>query len=187
MKNFVKENFVLMAGLALPLLLTLVFIASAGMKPPLKEPPIYPVIYATYYHTGFYGFNVTDKGELEFTFTPPEKGGYCCDAPPRVYVYNPVTKTEEEIKLPSFDNGKKFKQIIPYPKKLSGQAQSPDGWRLEYDYEYNEGNLMTYMFGGGARYGSRNVLKKDYYRVPVSDRRYENGRFIAWVLPEDQQ
>jgi hypothetical protein len=186
MKSFLRENFVLIAGLALPIILTLMFITAANLKQPLKNPPAYPLIYAThYYNTSFYGFNVTDKGELEFTFTPPKDD--IRYAPPRVYTYNPVTKIEEEIKLPSFENDKKFKQIIPYPKKLSGNAESPDGWRFEYDYEYSEGNLMTYMFGGGSRYGSRNVLKKDYHRVPVSDRRHENGHFIAWVLPENQQ
>ena len=187
MKAFLKENFVLIAGLALPLVLTVIFFAAANYKTPLKNPPATPVIYATNYYENTYFFDVTDKGELKFTYTPPDtaRGEYCCPALPRLYKYDPATEKEDEIRLPDFDKDKKFKGIIADTGKLSETTESPDGWRFEYDYDYSEGNVMTFMFGGGSRYGSRNVLIKDHYRVPVSPRRYETGKFIAWVLPAE--
>ncbi len=188
MKAFLKENFVLIAGLALPLVLTAIFFAAAHMKAPLKNPPITPVIYAVNnYYENTYKFDVTEKGELELTYTPPNtaRGEHCCPAMPGLYKYDPLQNKEDELKLPEFDLDKKFKGVIPDTGKLSDATISPDGWHFDYDYSYNEGNIMTFMFGGGSRYGSRNVLIKDHYRVPVSPRRYETGKFIAWVLPAE--
>lgn len=186
MKSFFKENFVLISGLALPLVLTLVFIGATHLKTPLKDPPKTPVIYAINYYEAIYDIHVTKDGKLELVYTPPDtsRGEYCCPNPPTLYVYTPSTQKEDKIPLPEFEKDKKFKGIIPHPNKLSAETTSPDGWRFEYDYNYNEGNLITIMFGGGSRYGAQNVLKKDTFRVPVSPRKYESGRFIGWSLPE---
>lgn len=188
MKKFLKDNMVLVAGIALPLLLTLVFFAATQMDKIDAEPPRYSVLFATDYYQNSnanpYRLLVEDD-QLRFVYTPPEdKDGHYTRAKPRLYVYDPVADSSREIALPNIeDREKKVDVVIDNirAEKFSSLKESPDGFVFEYDYRGN-GNLMTEIFGGSYRSRRQHVLRKDGYsvRVPSADR--YNSQFIGWIV-----
>lgn len=188
MKSFLKENMVLVAGIALPLLLTLFFFAATQMDKINAEPPRYSFIFATNYYENSraypYRFIVEDD-QLRFVYSPPEdKDVYYNRTKPRLYVYDPVAQTSREIALPNIEDREEKVEVALEDiraGKLSSLKKSPDGFVFEYDYR-GGGNLMTEIFGGGYRSRSQLVLRKDGYsvRVPNADR--YNSQFIGWIV-----
>ncbi|MCB1580378.1 MAG: hypothetical protein H6859_05095 [Rhodospirillales bacterium] len=188
MKAFLKENMVLAAGIALPLLLALIFFGATQMGKATIDPPRYSVIFAAdYYHNNNnYPYNlVIEKDQLRFVYIPPEeKDSYHNWQKPRLFVYNPVKNESHEVALPNIkDKKKKIDEVIEdiHAQKLSSLKESPDGFVFDHDYR-GGGNLMTELFGGGYRSRSRHVLRKASYSVPVPKSERYNSEFIGWII-----
>lgn len=135
MKAFLKENMVLAAGIALPLLLALIFFGATQMGKATIDPPRYSVIFAAdYYHNNNnYPYNlVIEKDQLRFVYIPPEeKDSYHNWQKPRLFVYNPVKNESHEVALPNIkDKKKKIDEVIEdiHAQKLSSLKESPDGF-----------------------------------------------------------
>lgn len=194
MKAFIKDHFVLIAGISLPLVLSLVFFISARVDIQNFPPPQYSfVIASNNYNTHNpkypYKFKIDSDGVLNFHYHPPADGERSW-AEPRLYVFNPGTQTMKEIALPDYNPDKKSKQAIPdlKNKKLDRSQKSPDGY--QFISEYRRGNLMTELFGGGYNHRYRNMLEKDGYKYkldihPAQNLRltYDNS-FIGWIVEE---
>ena len=181
MKNFLKDNAVLVAGIALPLLLALVFFIATQISAGSGEPPQTSVVFTTgYYDTNTgYGFEVKD-GELIFRFSKPDNNYNM--GKPRLYIYEPLKKAVREIELPSIDNTKKYSSaVVKGIGKLNTLEKSPDGFVFEMGSRGGGSNLMTEMFGGGSRYRNQCIMRKDAYRHVLPDVSDYYCRFIGWV------
>ncbi|MCB9983379.1 MAG: hypothetical protein H6861_06880 [Rhodospirillales bacterium] len=188
MKAFFKENLVLAAGIALPLLLTLIFFGATQMGKIAVDPPAHSVIFATNYYenNNAYPYRIVVKGdEVRFTYYPPdEKDSYHNWQKPRLFVYDPTKDASREIALPVVDNPKKkIDQTIEglNARKLSDLKESPDGYSFDYDYR-GGGNLMTELFGGGYHSRSHHVLRKGSYRIVIPKSERYNSQFIGWIV-----
>ncbi|MCB1721919.1 MAG: hypothetical protein KDI11_09210 [Alphaproteobacteria bacterium] len=192
MKAFLKENLVLAAGIALPLLLTLIFFGATQMGKATTEPPLYSVIFATNYYenNNNYPYRIVVKNdEVRFAYYPPEeKDTYRNWQKPRLFVYNPVKNMSHEIELPAIDDPKKKidRRVDGISaQRLSSLKESPDGFVFDYDY-HGGGNLMTELFGGGYYSRSRYALRKGSYSVPVPKSERYNSEFIGWIIDEHE-
>lgn len=188
MKSFLKENMVLVTGIALPLLLTLLFFAAMQMDRINAEPPRYSVIFATNYYdnSSAYPYRLwVEDDQLRFVYAPPaDKDSYYTRNKPRLYVYDPVANTRREIALPNIDDrNERFEEVVDDigARKLSSLKESPDGFVFVYNYR-GHGNLMTEIFGGGYRSRTQNLLRKDGYSVRIPNADGDNTRFVGWIV-----
>jgi len=182
MKNFFKENAVLVAGIALPLMLALVFFMATRVSEGSGEPPTTAVVFTTgYYDSNVgYGFDVKDN-KLVFRFNKPDYNSHM--QKPRLYIYEPSKKAVREIELPDIDNTKKSASApVPGVGKLNTLEKSPDGFVFEQGSSGGGSNLMTELFGGGSRYRNQCIMRKDVYRHVLPDVSDYSCRFIGWVV-----
>ncbi len=194
MGSFIKENLVLITGIALPLLLTLVFFAATLFDKVIVDPPRHSVIFATNYsyHNNSnapYRLHVKDNA-VHFTYIPPKENEYRNWQKPRLFVFDPIIDNTREIELPIIEDPEvKITQIINDFKgrNINTLQTSPDGYRFEYEYRRN-GNLMTELFGGGSRSRSHYALRKNGNKVKIHSATgyYYNAKFIAWIINDKE-
>ena len=192
MKVFFRENIVLIAGVALPFLLTLVFFAATQIDKVSTNPPRYRVIFATNYygHNADYPYKLIVKNHrLHFLYSPPKKESVARNWQiPRLFVYDPVRDISREIEIPAIDNEDEKKDaILPElsASKVTVRQESPDGYVFEYEYR-GHGNLMTGIFGSGFRSRAHFVLRKGSHTVNVPKSIRYNSQFIGWILDEQE-
>ena len=190
MKAFLKENMVLFAGIALPLLLTLIFFGATQISKVSVKPPQHSVLFATNYYNNndSYPYRLVIKdNQVRFLYFPAtDKKAYHNWHKPRLFVFDPIQNASREIELPSIENPKnKLDQAVSglVGRNLSSLAESPDGFVFEYNYR-GGGNLMTEIFGGGYHSRSRHVLRKGSYRVTIPKSERYNSQFIGWIIDE---
>lgn len=190
--KFLKENWVLCVGFSLPLLLTLLFFMSTQIALSSIDPPRYSVVF---YEDLSYGrtddpYRLVVKGhQLYFQYFPlTEENNYRKWTKPRLFIYNPVTDTKQEIELPSVDDPlikvDELVQGLP-AKKLTTLEQSPDGYIFDTKYR-GDGNLMTYMFGGYRRSYRAVFLINDSYSVKIPNVNRNRARFVGWLTDEEE-
>ncbi|MBK9585254.1 MAG: hypothetical protein IPO55_05015 [Alphaproteobacteria bacterium] len=97
MKGFLKEHFVLIIGISLPLILSLVFFASANFRFETIPPPQYPVVFAQdfYYRNNPeypYKLAVNEEKTLELRYTPSSAENAANWQVPQIYLYDPKQK-----------------------------------------------------------------------------------------------
>lgn len=193
MKSFFKDNAVFVAGITLPLLLALIFFASAQISTIGRVPPKTKVVFGSDYsdtnqRQGIYDFRITDSGMI-YEFTPPadkDNQNFIRSYPrPRLYIYDPVENSTEEISLPDYDTKKPFKIELEQFKgvKISTQERSPDGFLFEKQTYRTDINLMTALFGGGASHRNGQCsLQKENVRKEIPQTRRNNCNLIGWII-----
>lgn len=195
--SFLKENAVLVAGVALPLMLVILFTFARVLPAKAVADPQYRAVYAVqaYYYGGYnYSYKIKDDGKLEVTLNAPPR-----NAPPyndsdiptnaqkaKLYLFDGAkNKTEEiELDLPKLDKNSKS-AVVPVPRfdtltLASGDA--PDGYKFQ-DERYSNSSLLTELF----TYRSRRTppsLVKDGRQIPLENKAYGNFTFIGWVTKE---
>ena len=195
MKAFLKENSILLAGISLPLLLTLIFFISTQMTRLSVEAPQYSLVYATDYMTynnrNLYWFKVKDH-KLHFVYTPPkDDNNNMSRNMPRLFLYTPQTGENREISVPDIeDRDHDMDVIVPELANISfdNKMTSPDGYIFEKDRDGN-GNLMTALFGGGYDSRNRYVLTSKGRKeiIPASNTKPYSycTEFIGWVEKDE--
>ena len=188
MKAFFKDNFVLFAGISLPLLLTLIFFMATQIDKAHIDPPRYSVVFATDYNPTYshYPYRILlENNVIRFRYYPPgEKDTFRHYHKPRLFIFNPLTNNTREIELPNIDDPQsKMDQPVKGItfKTLSSLKDSPDGFVFEYASRRNS-NLMTEIFGGGYRSHSHHVLRKGSYKLAIPKSERYNSQFIAWII-----
>lgn len=191
MKQFFKENFVLVLGVSLPVLLIIVFMIAQSMTK-LVDPPRYKAVFAiqnNYNSHTYYSFKVDKDGKLTVTYKEPKdhpnRANYAYTS--RLYVFDPVKDHTREIELtPPDDLEEGQTQVIDVPDvstlRLNPSREAPDGYIFEEYYSRN-GNLFTEIFGYNHR-RARYALSKNSRHVPIKDTRYYYGHhdFIGWII-----
>lgn len=104
--QFLKDNGLMLAGLALPALVALIFFASTQIARSGIAPPEYSVLFAVdaWPDGDPYDFVVADGG-LALRYTPPDESNprnrKCWKTrKPRLLLFDPQDKSVQEIALP---------------------------------------------------------------------------------------
>ena len=207
-KNFFKDNFVLIIGLALPVLLMFGFMIVSSLPNALGEPPKYDLIFSTSDGTDASTTPVSVKltvdkdGVLkaQYTKTPvnPNNGGASTyyNTWKKLYVYDAAAQKVKELPFPYPADMDKMtgttEEVVEATKgyKLDTHLESPDGFTLSYD-GYSRSGFMGELFIGG-HYSSEIRLRKGNSSFPLTptDSRspfyYGSAEFIGWATGKNQ-
>lgn len=186
MKNFFKENFVLTMGIALPLVLIVLFYLAGQVSRQVVEDPQYDALFAVDYHDSASGnpYSISvDNNKLVVKFRPvsEEDRHY---AKPRLFLFDHET---QQAKLIDVDFDATAEGIVTDPdlaalnqNKIDPNPVSPDGYTFEYNH--SSGSFFNELFGGPG-YRHYYILGKGPRRIPVQGSEpYWSAHFIGWVV-----
>ncbi len=187
MKNFFKENYALVAGIALPLALIAVFFLAGKASVMSVPAPQYDAVFATDYrpNQSNYPYRIgIDEGKLNIRFLLPKTGNVPRYArEPTIYVFDHKSLYAKKIDI-DFQNVVDGKVKDPEldalnRRKINPDPISPDGYRFERNSR-RSGGLFAGLFGRGHR--SFHVLRKGTRAVSVvGSKRFYSSHFIGWV------
>ena len=189
MKNFVKENLVLVIGLALPVLLIILFFVATVIPKSMGTPPQYEMLFTTtkydYQNKPEYviDFNVKNQ-QLMLNLKKNDEKNYN-NATKILMAYDGKTETVREIKIDASKLTEGNEVLLEETKKLSIDTAviSPDGYMLEGP-NYGGNGLVGGLFGGGYRNTGYRLKKGGVgYKVPnmQPDYYYSQLQFIGWI------
>ncbi len=189
-----KKNLPLIVGIAVPAVFVII-LALVIYIPSLYVNPQYNFLYSSENNYYSYPYNLGYKnyykvgkdGKIALEPTPYpgygivknlpvpadlEKYSYKGDAPP-LYLYNIINGSSKEISL---EDAQKY-SLDPGPT-------SPDGYNINYDYNY--GGIFDLMGGGGNNSGyyiSKGTGKKklNIFNSTQNGGYYMNFNFIGWI------
>lgn len=200
-KNFIKENFALIIGLTLPVLLMFGFMIAANLPQAAADPPKYDLVFAvTEYPNVSGGIPVAVRlvvkdGVLKADYTrnvPATPNSYPYNSWKKLYLYEAKTQKVKELTFGYPSDMDKIEgtreDTVDATKnlKLDTTLQSPDGYELTTDGYDHYGFFNEIFWGGG--YTNQPVLKKGNARVKLAtgDGRtsfsYTNPEFVGWVV-----
>jgi hypothetical protein len=195
MKEFLKDNIALVAAIALPLLLAVIFglstlLVSANVEDPKND--FLVVTNYDAYNTGYQFEIINDKLTVSFKEAQKDSQGNLMPytGSPRFWRVHVPEMTVEEITLRN-PNGNKSTASIDIPGAtditVRNISPGPDGYEFINSYNGGGGNLMTEMFSGRS-YNDRMTMaiaKSGRYvavKIPGTDYYAYNTRFIGWVV-----
>lgn len=195
-RNFIKNNFVLITGLALPVLLMFGFMIASGLPNAVTDPPKYDLVFTTSSGSGnnlpiALKLTVGQDGILRAQYTRNPKENYNYNSWKKLYIYEARTQKVRELPLPYPADMDKIsgttEEVVEATKdfKLETTLESPDGYSLSYD-GYSRSGLVGELFIGGSynseprlRKGSSSVkLISDNSRTPFY---YGGVELVGWV------
>lgn len=187
MKKFFKENFVLVVGVSLPLVLIALFFLAGQVSRQAVEDPQYDAVFAVDYHDNVSGnpYRISvDNGDIVVKFRPStdEDRHY---AKPRLFVFDHKTR---QSRLIDIDYESANEGIVTDPDlaalnthKIDPNPASPDGYKFEYNY-HSSGGLFGEIFGS-YRDRSYYALRNGPRAVPVEGPEpFYQAHFIGWVI-----
>ena len=190
MKNWIKENLVLVIGLTLPLLLIVLFFVATVIPKMTGTPPQYEVLFSVQDYTGqnkqdyIVDFKVKDKQLMIKTKKADDKN-YSYNSK-KLMAYDAKTEVMREITIDDskFSDGAEILLEETKNMTIDTAMQAPDGYMLE-NQGYSGTGLFGGIFGGGYRnHGYR--LKKDNvgYKINMQQNNYyyDQLSFIGWVI-----
>lgn len=184
MKQVLKENMVLVAGIALPLILCVLFFMAQKISVMGIAPPQTAVVFSDQpINTKIWSFDVRE-GTLHLLYSPEGNVDYW--NPPTLYVFDPKSGNVTPHKIPTSVDKKKSAEIVLdglKDIKISTESVSPDGYVFFGSYYSRGGGLMTEMFSGGYnRYNPALKNKGMVVRIPTDQNVY-SATFVGWVTP----
>ena len=189
MKNFIKENLVLVIGLALPVLLIALFFVATVIPKSMGKPPQYEMLFTTtkydYQNKPEYviDFNVKNQQLMANSKKNDEKNYN--NATKILMAYDGKTETVREIRIDASKLTEGNEVLLEETKNLSVDTAviSPDGYTLEGP-NYGGNGLVGGLFGGGYRNTGYRLKKGGVgYKVPnmQPDYYYSQLQFIGWI------
>ncbi|MBP9763758.1 MAG: hypothetical protein KBD03_00390 [Gammaproteobacteria bacterium] len=191
-KRALKENLILIVGIALPILLVIVFYLAAVLPKMLVKSPKIDLLYltTTYPHDGI-NTEVID-GTLKIWISPEVQKGSL--PMPRLFRFNAKTLTSTEIPInlstaPGIVMTKKREALnIPEIKdlKLDTQEIAPDGYKAEISSP-NAGGVANLFLLNTKR---TLLISKNGKVINVSDEKNRDGyksiKFLGWIRTQSQ-
>lgn len=197
--RFIKENFVLVVGLALPVLLMIAFMIFATLPQKLSDPPGYDLVFSTSdFNTASSNLPVSVNfvvrdGKLKAQFVADDSPGSSGHLWRNLYVYEAGTGKVRQL---PFGYPHDMESITGMREALVESTQdlmldttpvAPDGYQLSYD-GYSRSGLFNSLFWGGGysneprlRKGGSSVrLAADYSNTAFQ---YGDVQFLGWVTP----
>ncbi len=192
MKNFIKENLVLVVGLTLPILLILLFFVATVIPKSMGVPPQYEMLFTTvkyeYQNQPDYvlDFMVKNKQLMVKAKKNNEKDRNYNSK--KLMAYDGKTETVREISLDVAKIGEAAinSEIVLEETKnmtIDTAAVSPDRYVLEGP-NYGGSGLLGGLFGGGYRNSGYRLKKGSIgYKVPNAqqDYYYNQVQFVGWI------
>ena len=193
MKNFIKENLVLVIGLSLPILLIVIFFLATVVPKSYGTPPQYEVLFTTlkyeYENSPVYlvDFKVVNHQLVAKVKKNDDKGRNYNSK--KLMAYNPKTEMVREITidLAKAAESNMDEVVLAETKdlKIDASVTSPDGYQLEGS-RYSNSGLVGGLFGGG-NHNSGYRLKKGAvaYKIEPTqpDYYYSDYKFVGWIIP----
>jgi hypothetical protein len=191
MKNWLKENLVLAIGLALPVLLIVLFFVASVLPKSMSTPPQYELLFST----SKYEYQHKPNFHLEFTVKNnqlmvkaskfEDKNNYNVYSK-KLLAYDPKTETMREIAIDDskFSDGAEVVLDETKNMQLDSNHVSPDGYALEGP-SYNSSGLLGGLFGGGYRNNQFRLKKGGAgYKIPNVHQNYyyDQMQFLGWVV-----
>jgi hypothetical protein len=196
--KFVKENLVLLAGIALPVLMMVGFLLASSL-PQTGDPPQYDLVFFVDDYASNTGNNlpvtvnlVVRDGTLVAQYLPVTAGssyGYW----KKIYRYEAATQTVRAIPFPfpadlSTITGLREEPVAGLESaRLDTRLQAPDGYELGGD-DYRGNGLLGDLFWRPS--GASPRLRNGTSSVPLelgTDTSYyyssSNIQFLGWVVP----
>jgi hypothetical protein len=185
--GFLKQHFSLAVGVALPVLLVLLFWIATVVPKLWVEPPQHDLIFTTDYYDysalvkGTVRFDIKD-GSLRAFFHRGGEQSYRQE--PRLYYFNVKTESTRELTLDipeDLTEGAAIKIPEMENRQFSNESRSPDGYSFDNSYRGRHG----FFFGGGSyRYQAK--IEKDgramKIPIPSGGLSHQNLHFLGWVL-----
>ncbi|HNV88382.1 MAG TPA: hypothetical protein PKL53_05400 [Methylotenera sp.] len=190
MKNWIKENLVLVIGLTLPLLLIVLFFVATVIPKAFGTPPQYEMLFAAtqydYQKTAEFSlnFNVKNKQLMVKPKKIEDKNTNYNQV--KLFVYDGKTETTREITLDNskFTDGVEVALEETRSFEIDTNNASPDGYVLDGP-NYSGSGLLGGLFGGGYRNSGFRVKKGGVgYKIPNTqqDYYYNQVQFIGWII-----
>lgn len=200
MTKFLKDNFVLVVGLTLPILLMVGFIVFSTLPRSLSDPPQYDLIFAVPdYSVPVNSLPVSvillvKDGILKAQYTrvaPAPNGGYYGTGWKKLYRYQAGPQTVREL---PFGIPQDVASIAPTREdtvdatkelKLDSTLRAPDGYELDHGSNSGRG-LLTDIFWSTRSSEPRIRKGASSVRLRTGDSRTTfytgNVEFIGWVV-----
>jgi len=193
-QNFLKENFALIIGLGLPVILVISFLLARYLPQHNDEPPNYELVFSVMRydnHSPFHiDFIVKDQKLYMKLMNKKEHEGANVR---ELFIYNGQKESTRKIhySLPdhliNLQNEILVKEFSPYV--IDTNSKSPDGYELE-PASYRSRGLLGELFGSNASKHLHRVKKTGGRSFPISDYgsefSYGNLSFIGWITQSGQ-
>ena len=199
-KNFFKENFVLIVGLSLPVLLIVGFMVASSLPQVLSDPPKYDLVFSTTdYPPNANNIPISVRlvvkdGVLtaQYARTPVAPGNFPYNSWKKLYIYEAKTQKVRQLTfgfptdVDAITNTREETVEATKNMKLDTTLQSPDGYQLSYD-GYSHSGLLNGVFWGGGGYSREPRLKKGSasVRLTTGDENtyfsYGAVEFVGWA------
>lgn len=193
MWKFFKENVTLISGIALPVLLVILFyIFGEAAKKTVEDPRYAAVFVRDYYPNNDLPWTIkTEGGKIVASVRALKEGENIAGwTKPGLYVFDPKENVARRIEL-AFDTEKPGPATSPELDALNASGRivddpvSPDGYRFEYRSGY-DGSLLGEVFGMRSGRNSYYVLLKPPRTVPITAAEpLYSATFLGWVVPEN--
>jgi len=193
MKDFIKNNLVLIVGLTLPLLLIVLFFVATVIPKAFGTPPQYEMLFTTtrydYQNSGDYQIDFEVKNQrlvVKSRKVDQKDRGYNAKV---LMVYDAKNETVREINIDSVKAG----DATNNNETVLGETShwtidtsrvSPDGYSLDGP-SYRGGGMVGGMFGGGYHNSGFRIKKGSIgYKIPDTqgDYYYNQVHFIGWII-----
>jgi len=196
-QKVIRDNFVLVLGISLPMLLMIGFMVVSGLPRALSDPPRYNLVFSiTDYQTGNTAMPVSIKlmvkdSRLIAQYIPNQKGNSYTYWK-KLYLYDAASQTVSELPLPYPANLESITEVKEdivealKDQKLNSTLQAPDGYELSYE-GYSDSGLINILFWGSGTREPRLRKGSSSVRLAPADERssfyYSSIEFIGWVAP----
>lgn len=192
MKNFIKENLVLVIGLSLPILLIVLFLLATIVPKSLGTPPQHALLFTTvkYEYENprlyFVDFKVVNH-QLVAKIRKIDDNNKNYNVK-KLMSYDAKTETVQEIAIDLdklAEAGEGVEILVNETKHLTidTSAISPDGYKLDGP-NYRDNGLVGGLFGGGYQSAGYRIKKGAVaYKIETSKANsyYNDFAFIGWV------
>lgn len=186
LKKFIKENAVLTAGIALPVLLVIGFMLASTLPRALATPPQYKLLVTLDSYNSSVDYRTQStcaplqscdktKGKLIEVKIPKVKGAPQEDVQPKkLYIIDPITMKQEEV---SFAEARQF--------ELTTSTEAPDGYQFDDRQDRNRSGFVTEILVGHS-YNDGYRIRKGSAVFKITPLRLDGGyyapyKFLGWV------
>ena len=190
MKNFIKENLVLVIGLALPVLLIVLFFAATVVPKMYSTPPQYEVLFSVqdygYQNKPDYtiDFKVKNQQLIVKIKKTDNKDSYYNSK--KLMAYDAKNEVMREISIDASQFSQDAEILLEETKNMTIDTAmvAPDGYVMETQHYGNNG-LVGGLFGGGGRNSGYKLKKGNVgYKINTLQNKYyyDQLNFIGWVI-----
>ena len=184
-KQFIKENFALVLGISLPLLLVVLFWVATIIPKMMVEPPTHDLIFVA----NHYGQNAHPNGTLRFGVEDGKLRAVFWEDNekyrpyPNLYYFDVETESTHEITVvipADVENA----QTVEIPEAaqyvLSNKTLSPDGYKFDNSYRGHHGFLFLYS---NSQCHAKIEKNGRVMKIPSTGTRHSgNAQFLGWVI-----